>query len=74
LAYEADPDEEAAGIEVFSKYGDLNILETLSGRDVTRWNDVKALKYSEFLTKMLMNKDARAFEKKLAEIKRANKE
>ncbi len=68
---EPDPDEQEAGIDVFSKYQELNDLETLSGGDVLKWNDVKAIKYSDFLMKMMMNKDAREFNKRLQEIKRS---
>ncbi len=68
LDYETEPLEIEAGIEVFSKYGPVNTLETLAGGDVLRWEEVKGLSYDTVYIKQLLNKDRREFEKKYREL------
>ena len=63
LAYTPESLEVEAGIQSFDLYGAANVLETLSGGDVLKWEDVKGLSYDTVYVKLLMNRDKREYEK-----------
>lgn len=68
LQAEISADEEQAGIDVFTKYGELNVLEGLSGGDITEWENVKGMPFEQVLIKRRMNNDKNEYEKRLREI------
>lgn len=68
LAYTPEQNESNAGIEVFERYGAINVLETLSGGDVLKWETVKGLSYEVVYVKLCLNRDKAEYEKKYREL------
>ena len=65
-----DPDHVEAGIESLTKFGPINILESLSNGDVTKWESIKGIDLGTIFTKLRLNRDKSEFQRKLAEILR----
>ncbi len=55
-----------AQIEAFDVYGDVNVLESLSGGDVLKWDAIKATRYDDIFVKLCLNKTAKEYQKRYA--------
>lgn len=51
------------------KYGMYNTLDNLSGGDITKWEQIKNLRYSEVFLKLMMDKDKETLSKEMEAIK-----
>ena len=69
LNSETDPDENAAGIDMFEKYGFYNEIRSLTGGDKTKENFYKNLPYIEIFMELTYKSNLIKFEKKLNDIK-----
>lgn len=73
LGYNASAEEQAAGIEVFSKYRAFLQFDNLSGGDVTKIAAVRALPYSTCFAKLKLDADRNEYDQKLREILKRKK-
>jgi len=68
LGYASSAEEQAAGIEVFSKFRAFLQFDNLSGGDVTKIEAVRALPYSTCFAKLKLDADRAEYNQKLNEI------
>lgn len=61
--------EAVNGSERMQKYGMYNTLDTLSGGDITKWEQIKNLRYSEVFLKLMMDKDKEILSQEMEAIK-----
>jgi hypothetical protein len=61
--------EAVNGSERLSKFGIYNTLETLSGGDILKWNQIMEIPYSDVFTKLLMNKTNNDLQEEMNQIK-----
>lgn len=61
--------EAVNGSERMQKYGMYNTLDNLSGGDITKWEQIKNLRYSEVFLKLMMDKDKEILSKEMEAIK-----
>jgi len=62
------PEHEEAGIKIFEKFGPLNILESISQGDVTKWATIKAMTFETIMNKRRLDRDKTIFSEKLNDI------
>jgi hypothetical protein len=70
LAYEAKADEEQAGIEKFNGLGVYMQIRSLTGGDVTKYDQVRALPYSLCFTELYTAKQLADYQNELNKITR----
>lgn len=64
--------EAVNGSERLKKFGIYNTLESLSNGDITKWNQIMEMPYSEVFTKLLMNKINGELQNEMNQIKTTN--
>jgi hypothetical protein len=69
LAYEPDPDEVEAGMDKFNGLGVYLQIRSLTGGDVTKFDQVRQLPYSLCFTEMYTAKQMSDYQKDLTRIK-----
>lgn len=69
LVSEPDPDMNAAGINDLDVFGNMNVIDSLSGGDVLKHEAVKSLAYSVIFDKQLKSIKENAINKKYAKLK-----
>ena len=59
-----DSDLESAGISELNQFGDLNIIDTLAGGDILKWEKVLRLEWWDVFNKLLKDKTERDIQKR----------
>lgn len=72
LSSEPDFDLLAAGIEQLNQFGYLNVVDSLAGGDILKWDAIKALPYSVVFDKQLKGIIEKGVEKRLIAIRESN--
>ena len=68
LAYSPTAEEEAAGLERFSKFGYFPQIDSLAQGKPWRYEEVKRLPYETAFTKLLLDKEKSDFDKEMYKI------
>ncbi len=69
LSYTATIEEESAGIDMFEKYRAFLQFDTLTGGDLTKLEQIKALPYTTCFTKLALEADRAIYETKINNIR-----
>jgi hypothetical protein len=69
LGHTSDPDEMAAGIEDFGKYGAFIQFDNLAKGDVLKYDQVRQIEYNVCFTKLLLDAERLEFQERLNKIK-----
>ena len=69
LNYDVEGDEMEAGIDRFTKFGRLSTIDTLSGGDILKHEEIINLTYSRIFTKLYLESEKAKYQKELHKIK-----
>ena len=69
LVSEPDMDLISAGMNEMNQFGDLNIIDSIAGGDILKWNDIKKLRYNDIFDKQLKMLMENKIQKRLMKIK-----
>lgn len=72
LSSEPEMDLKAAGIEELNQFGTLNVIDSLAGGDVLKWDAIRALPYHVVFDKQLKGIVEKGIEKRLIAIRESN--
>ena len=68
LAYRPEPDEEQAGIEMYSQFGYFATIDRLAGGDPLRYDEVGQTEFSVIFAKLMLNSVDAQFSKNYQKI------
>jgi hypothetical protein len=63
--------EKKAGIEAFQRFSYYNTINSLADGDITKWEEIMNYSYSKLLVKLQLNKTEAAYQKRYAELLKA---
>lgn len=55
LSSPPDPDMEAAGVRELNELGEINIIDSLAGGDILKWDEIEKLPYHKVFDKLKKN-------------------
>ena len=70
LSGEPDFDMVASGIKDLDQFGNLNTIDQLAGGDITKWNHIEQMKYSQVFDKLYKTSIENRIQRKLGEIQK----
>ncbi len=68
LKLEPTQEQLKAGIKQLDKYGMMNLIDSLAGGDLLKYESVLMMEYGVAFTKLRMNKDAKLFRRRYSEV------
>lgn len=61
-------EQSKAGIKQLDKYGMMNLIDSLAGGDILKYEAVLMMEYTVAFTKLRMNKDSELFRRRYADV------
>ena len=66
--------EEKAGIKAFEKFSYYNTVNALAKGDISKWGEIMNMPYSLVLTKLRIDKEQAAYEKRYTKLLEKSKD